>query len=179
MDLGSFFLLIALLILVAAFIVRPLLDRKALGVSEEEQSLSTWLARRDRVLDALQELDFDFKLGKIPEADYPSQRAMLLQQGADILKHLDTLTPPAPQPILPADALEAAIAARRSQTLAAAGNGNAGAGPISLPDDDIETMLAARRRTRKAKFSGFCAQCGNPLQANDQFCSKCGAKARL
>lgn len=172
MDLGSLFLLIALFIFVAAFIARPLLERKAVGVTEEEQSLSAWLARRDRVLDALQELDFDFKLGKIPEVDYPAQRALLLQQGADILKHLDTLRP---QPLPHDEALEAAIAARRAQTL----NGNHQPAPntIHLPDDEIETMLAARRRNRKVKSAGFCPQCGHPLQSDDKFCSKCGAKA--
>lgn len=172
MDLGSLFLLIALLILVGAFVARPLIERKAMEVSEEEQSLSTWLARRDRVLDALQELDFDYKLGKIPETDYPTQRATLLQQGADILKHLDTLQP---QPRRRStDSLETAIAARRQQV--GATNGNVSNG-VPLPDDDIETILAARRRTHKSKFTGFCAQCGNPLHANDKFCSKCGAKA--
>ncbi|NUM44212.1 MAG: zinc ribbon domain-containing protein [Anaerolineales bacterium] len=170
MDLGSLFILLALLIFVAAFIARPLMDRRAVEVSKEEQTLSTWLARRDRVIDALQELDFDYKLGKIPEIDYPSQRATLLQQGADILKHLDTLQPQHPHA---QDTLEAAITARRMQ---ATGNGTSTA-PISMPDDDIETLLATRRRARKSKFSGFCTQCGHPIQANDKFCSKCGAKA--
>ena len=33
------------------------------------------MAERDRVINSLQELDFDFKLGKIPEEDYPVQRS--------------------------------------------------------------------------------------------------------
>jgi hypothetical protein len=173
MDLGSIFLLIALLIFVAAFIVRPLLERKSVAVSEEEQNLSTLLARRDRVLDALQELDFDFKLGKIPENDYPVSRAALLKQGAEILRMLDTYQPQhhtqAP------DALESAIAARREQRLAMASNGNNNANVVHHPDDDIEALLATRRRTRKAKSAGFCSQCGHPIQLNDKFCSKCGA----
>ncbi|GAB4580245.1 MAG: hypothetical protein Fur0022_29840 [Anaerolineales bacterium] len=180
MDLGSLFLLIALFILVAAFVIRPIIEHHAVEVSEQEQALSTWLARQDRVLDALQELDFDYKLGKIPEADYPAQRTMLLQQGAEILKQLDALQPRRHQP---ADALEAAIAARRAQTTALAENG--GVVPNGMPpseghpsDDKIEMLLAERRRERKTKFSGFCSQCGNPLQASDKFCSKCGTKAQ-
>ena len=54
------------------------------------------MAERDRVINSLQELDFDFKLGKIPDEDYPAQRAELLQKGADILRKLDALQP---QPI--------------------------------------------------------------------------------
>ncbi|HLF88982.1 MAG TPA: zinc ribbon domain-containing protein [Anaerolineales bacterium] len=170
MDLGSLFFLIALFILVAIFIARPLLDRKAVGVTEEEQAFSTWLARRDRVLDALQELDFDYKLGKIPEADYPVSRAALLQQGAEILKIMDASQP---QPKSHPDALEAAIAARREQLLASPGNGIHN-NTVHHPDDDIEALLATRRRTRKTKSAGFCSQCGHPIQTNDKFCSKCG-----
>ena len=170
MDLGSLFFLIALFILVAIFIARPLLDRKAVGVTEEEQAFSTWLARRDRVLDALQELDFDYKLGKIPEADYPVSRAALLQQGAEILKIMDASQP---QPKSHPDALEAAIAARREQLLASPGNGIHN-NTVHHHDDDIEALLATRRRTRKTKSAGFCSQCGHPIQTNDKFCSKCG-----
>jgi len=172
MDLGSIFFLLALFILVAVFIVRPLFDRKAIGVTEEEQALSTWLARRDRILDALQELDFDYKLGKIPEADYPASRAALLQQGAEILKMLDASQT---QRDTHPDALEIAIAARREQSLASSGNGSQ-INTVHHPDDEIEALLATRRRTRKTKSAGFCSQCGHPIQTNDKFCSKCGAK---
>jgi len=187
MDLGSLLFLLALLILTAAFIARPLLERKAVAVSEEEQTLSALLARRDRILDALQELDFDYKLGKIPEGDYPQSRAALLQQGADVLKRLDTYQPQ--RDAQTPDALETALAARRSQTLAHAGNGNPpplyplpvprGRPTPNPPDDDIETLLAARRRERKTKSAGFCSQCGHPIQANDKFCSKCGHTVQL
>jgi NADH pyrophosphatase NudC (nudix superfamily) len=171
MDLGSIFLLLALLILVAVFIARPLLEHKAVGVSEEEQTLSALLARRDRVLDALQELDFDFKLGKIPELDYPAQRTNLLQQGAEVLKKLDTLQA---HPTQATDVLEFAIAARKAQSVAIKENGSPPSNVVRHPDDDIESLIAARRRQRKTKSAGFCPQCGHPIQTNDKFCSKCG-----
>ena len=176
MDLGSIFLLLALFIFVAAFIIRPLLEHKSVAVSEEEQTLSTLLARRDRVLDALQELDFDYKLGKIPEADYPISRTALLKQGADIIKMLDAHQPQ--QRAGTADALEAAIASRREQSLAQTGNGTHTPKMVQLPDDNIENLLAARRSTRKSKSAGFCSQCGHPIQASDKFCSKCGASQK-
>jgi NADH pyrophosphatase NudC (nudix superfamily) len=176
MDLGSIFTLLALLILVAAFIIRPLLERKSITVTEDEQKLSSLLAHRDRVLDALQELDFDYKLGKIPESDYPISRTKLLQQGAEVLKMLDTHQAQPGTQI--SDALESAIAARREQMLATAGNGNHIPNTLHHPDDDIEAMLASRRRARKNRSAGFCAQCGHPTQANDKFCSKCGANVK-
>ena len=74
MDLGSIFLIIALLMLVALYVAQPLVKRKSKIVSEEEQQRSALLAERDRILDALQELDFDHQLGKVPAKDYPGQR---------------------------------------------------------------------------------------------------------
>jgi len=41
----------------------------------------------------LKELDFDNSLGKIPLEAYPQQRLSLVQQGAEILRKLDQLTP--------------------------------------------------------------------------------------
>ena len=78
MDFGSFLLILGLLILVGLYISKPLLERTATIVSAEEQELSALQAERDRILTALQELDFDHTLGKIPEESYPNQRKMLL-----------------------------------------------------------------------------------------------------
>ena len=66
MDIGSIFLILAILVLVVVYIAQPLLQRNAASVSDEEQEYSALLAERDRILNILQELDFDHTLGKIP-----------------------------------------------------------------------------------------------------------------
>ncbi len=134
------------------------------------------------MINALQELDFDYALGKVPEEEYPAQRAILVQQGVEVLRRLDEL-----QGVSGAQEvdmrLEAAIAARRADThrmqAALAGNG-ASAMRASLrpagPDDDLEALIASRRRQRTEKAAGFCPQCGEPVQKSDRFCPKCGTK---
>ncbi len=89
MDLGSIFILLSLLILTALYIGRPLYERGATTVSPVEHKHSALLAERDRILDALSELDFDHDLGKIPEGDYPLRRKQLVQRGAEVLRQLD------------------------------------------------------------------------------------------
>ena len=180
MDIGSILILLALLLLVGIFIARPIIEHKGKIVSEEEHELSSLLAERDRTLNALKELDFDFTLGKIPEEDYPIQRARMLQYGADILRKLDTYTgQPAADTVK--DPLEQAILERRTamQPVTAAGalvaNGN-GTNHVILPDDQLEAKIAERRRNRKGKAAGFCHQCGSPLQQSDRFCPRCGNK---
>jgi hypothetical protein len=165
MQLTAVFFTLAILVLVAIYLYAPFMERRARRVTEEEHELSALMAERDRVINSLQELDFDFKLGKIPEEDYPTQRSSLLQKGADILRRIDSL---APQPASAQDAdarIEKAIAARRADA------------PVAKPelsDDDVESMIAARRKTRKEKSSGFCPKCGKPVMMSDRFCPSCG-----
>jgi hypothetical protein len=177
MDIGSILILFALLLLVGLFIARPILERKSSAVSMEEHELSSLLAERDRALTALQELDFDYKLGKIPEEDYPAQRALILQYGAGILRQLDAYQPQAAASSAE-EQLEMVIAARRVEKTGVATQGGNGSNPaLSIaPDDSLEVLIANRRRSRQGKTAGFCHQCGSPLQQSDHFCPRCGNK---
>ena len=75
MDLGAIFLLISVAVLTGLFIARPFIERRRIfSVSASNQELSSLLAERDRLIGALQELDFDHTLGKIPASDYPAGR---------------------------------------------------------------------------------------------------------
>lgn len=186
---GSILLILAVAVIVVLFISRPFLqsrpgaDDKAVSEAVIEQQarehqLSALMAERDRVLLALQELDFDYGMGKVPEDDYPYQRAVLLKTGADTLRRLDTLQAEMGSPAIQTtveDRIEAAVAARRADSAArrptvatAAAGGNGGL------TDDIENLIAERKRERKEAAVGFCPKCGKPLQKSDKFCSRCG-----
>jgi hypothetical protein len=123
------------------------------------------MAERDRVINSLQELDFDFKLGKIPEDDYPIQRSTLLQKGADILRKIDSLAPQATSVQDTETRLERAIAARRA---------DASLARVEVTDDDLESMILSRRKNRSNKSAGFCPKCGKPVMVTDRFCPSCG-----
>jgi rubrerythrin len=162
MQLVSIFLALGIAVFVGLFLYAPFLERRARRVTAEEHELSSLLAERERALSALQELDFDYKLGKVPEEDYPIQRANLLQKGAEILKRLDELAPQT-SPADNDDRVERAIAARRRKTAAA-----------NISDDDIESLIAKRRRGRTTKSAGFCPSCGKAVMTSDRFCPSCG-----
>ena len=202
MDIGSIFLILALLLLVGLFVSRPLFERRAVAVSREEHELSFLMAERDRILTALQELDFDHSLGKIPAEDYPGQRAALLQRGADILRQMDQYGDKVSEADWEAQ-MEAAIAARRRETGRQAqrrrtpwqsraavvadddkveddnqveDDDQVKAHDHVEADDDLEAQIAARRRSKREKAAGFCPQCGRAVQKSDQFCPKCGER---
>ena len=188
MDLGSIFLVLALTIVVSLFISRPFFEQKTVlagkTFDQEEHEISSLLAERDQVLDALQELDFDYALGKIPEQEYPAQRKTLLDRGANILRELDSReSADDAVPVGNIDArLEAAIESRRADISGdntsipgTESEAVSAATAIVDPDDDLEVMIANRRRNRNDKSAGFCPKCGGPVQKSDQFCPKCGA----
>jgi hypothetical protein len=165
MDLAAVLLLFALLLVVGLFVAAPLLGGRAPLTPRESPELSSLMAERDRVITALQELDFDFKLGKIPEQDYPVQRGNLLQKGAAILRRLDALTPAPPDG-------SGAIGDTEGRLEQIAAGPRPGAQPVG--DDKIESMLAARRAARRAQSAGFCPRCGKPILTTDKFCPNCG-----
>jgi hypothetical protein len=193
MLLGSIFLLLAFLVLVVLFISRPFFEAKVSSVeyasSSDEHDLSSALADRDRILNTLHELDFDYDLGKIPEEDYQQQRSMLLEEGVLTLKMLDEMQGDAGEGA-GEDRIETELGTRRYP----AGSGLDGAqvkgagthpgtgspvndSPVQHdPNDELEAMLANRRRSRQEKAAGFCPNCGGPLAKSDQFCPRCGAK---
>jgi rubrerythrin len=165
MELTAIFFSLAVLILVGLYLYSPFMERRARRVTEEEHELSALMAERDRVINSLQELDFDYKLGKIPEEDYPGQRSTLLQKGADILRKIDSLAPQISSAQDTEARLERAIAARRA---------DASLARVEVTDDDIESMIAARRKSRRDKSAGFCPKCGKPVMVTDRFCPSCG-----
>jgi hypothetical protein len=47
---------------------------------------------------------------------------------------------------------------------------------VAAPDEDLEVLLANRRRVRQDESAGFCPKCGSAVQKADKFCPKCGNK---
>jgi len=162
MQIVSIFLALGIAVFVGLYLYAPFLERRARRVTAEEHELSALLAERERALNALQELDFDYKLGKVPEEDYPTQRLNLLQQGAEILRRMDALATPKSHSSEDLD-IERAIASRRTQ--AAASN---------LTDDELESLILKRRKGRITKTAGFCPNCGKAVMVSDKFCPSCG-----
>lgn len=175
MDIGALFLTLAVATLVAMYLAQPYLERRTKIVSAEELEYFQLLAERDRYINALKELDFDYEMGKVPEEEYPNQRAGLLKKGTDALRKLDEYE--GTQDTSAEDRLEAVIAARRADATDALANAPKVA-PGMDADDELESLIAARRSKRKAKSGGFCPNCGHAVLATDKFCTNCGKKTK-
>ena len=166
MDIAAIFFTLAVVTLVGMYVGQPFIQRRGHRATQADHAYSTLMAEYDRAVNTLQELDFDNSLGKVPAEDYPRQRAELLAKGADLLRKLDAMRPK--ETGRDAESrMEAAVASRRADASAK--------GTVTvLDDDDLESMIAARRKTRKDKSAGFCPKCGKPILASDRFCPSCG-----
>ena len=159
MEPAAIFLLLILMAIIVIFVSRPFFKRRQARAEDGNNELSSLLAERERLLSALQELDFDHTLGKIPAEDYPTQRAALLKKGADVLRQLDAITP---------------VARKRMEINRNRDKGDIKQAPM-LTDDDVEDLLSKRRNIKKDKTAGFCPTCGKPVLESDIFCPSCGS----
>jgi predicted nucleic acid-binding Zn ribbon protein len=153
MDPIIFVLLAAVLIGAAFYLVAlPLLqharrsDAPSLEYSTEQERLDELLAQRAAAFQALRELNFDHKVGKITDEDFVAFEANLKQHAANTLRALDAWEAQADDDL---DLeMEAEIEARRA-ALADRTNGHDAGAP--------------------------CPVCGKPAAVDDRFCAGCGA----
>ena len=158
MDPIVFVLLAAALIAIAFYLVAlPLLQHArrtsapALESSTEQERLTELLAQREAAFQALRELSFDHKVGKISDDDFVAFEANLKEHAAHTLRALDEWEAEADDEL---DlAMEAEIQARRA-ALAYGANGHG-----------IEPAAPAAP----------CPACGKPASSSDKYCSGCGA----
>lgn len=157
MDSIVLIILAAALIGVAFYVVAlPLLraprgaTSHAEAASGEQERLAELLAQRDAAFQALRELNFDHRVGKISDEDFSAFEANLKRHAAETLRALDAWEAEAVSDI--DTVMERAISTRKS-TL--------GGAPGSAP------ALSLGGRT--------CGRCGEPAVASDRFCGKCGS----
>lgn len=139
--------ILAAVVLVLAFagLAYPLYVSRPRAQRAGSLALGELTAQRDGVYAMLRDLDQDYQIGKLDETDYRARREKYLGRATAVLRQIDA---------------EQGVK-----------------GPPIVEDDAIEQEVAALRRARQERGSapaGFCRHCGQPHQAGDSFCAKCG-----
>jgi cell division protein FtsN len=191
--------IVALLIAAAAlaYVVWPLFKPGPAPLLVEDDQLTALLGRKDAVMQAIKDLEFDYRVGKLSEEDFQQYDQRLRRQAVALLQQIDQV---APETASVDAAVEAQIAGRRKvrKTVPAV------AAATNL-DADLEAQIAARRKRRAtapapvakeaaAAANGatvaqpaaavaadgqgvkvaFCTNCGNALEPQHKFCANCG-----
>jgi len=148
----------------AAYVLWPMLSRAAPEVALEDDRLTELISRKDSLMVAIKDLEFDHQVGKLSEEDFQRFNFRLRQQAIGYLQQIDKL---APQSAQLDDALEAEIARlRKTHPAAVSANGHT---PLAAPSPvPTKTAPPAAR---------FCTNCGQPLAPTHKFCANCGTAA--
>jgi hypothetical protein len=170
-------ILIGLVVLaaIAVYVSRPLLPSRRAAQSGGVDALSLE-AQRESLYTQIKELDLDHATGKVNEADYTRLRAELVAQAAEVWRQIDGVVQPA-APIAAKSASSATPSAEDDlEAVIAARRKTRSAAAPKPTDAAVEAAVAVRRKTAAPASSGLvCPQCGKPISADDAFCAKCGA----
>jgi len=181
-------LLIALLLSLAAvaWAAWPLLKPGPPAVIVEDDKLVELLGRKDAVVAAIKDLEFDYNVGKLSTDDYERYDQRLRRQAVGLMQQIEQI---APESVSLDSALEAQIVARRmihaeAPGINAAAKGN-GAG---MPTEVVDSPPIAAATAASASSQGispvvsatdaggakYCTQCGTRLEPSYRFCAACG-----
>ncbi|MCL4264208.1 MAG: zinc-ribbon domain-containing protein [Anaerolineae bacterium] len=155
MTIGSVLLGGALLLLVALYVLWPLLHRTP-TTPAPRSSHQRLLAQKEALLAEISALDFDYETGKLPAELYQLQRPAMVAEAAAVWQQMESLPP-----VETADeAIEAAIAQLRGR----------------MPTAQAVSAPAVPVARGGNGYGRFCTQCGSAIDPDDRFCTHCGYK---
>jgi rubrerythrin len=153
----------ALLSLIAlAYVIAPLVKPGPAVIVVEDERLTELIGRKDALLTAIKELDFDYQVGKLSEEDYRRFDERLRRQAIGLLQQIEKA---APESADLDQMLEAEIARRRKTR------------DRTIPMAQEQASLRQPAAIAKEGKVRFCTNCGQPLGSHHKFCANCGAPA--
>ena len=122
-------------------------------------------SRKDSLLTAIKDIEFDYGLGKLTRDDFEELNGKYRLEAASLLKEIDSIAGAATPAELEEDALEEEIRAERKKFL------------MPYDDEEIEReILRAREASWARAAERYCTKCGTAAGEEDLYCSRCGAK---
>jgi zinc-ribbon domain len=169
MDGLTLWVTVALAVLISLlaifFAISPLLQPGRSSAVLEDDKLVELLGRRDSAMQAIKDLEFDYRVGKISQEDYQRLDQRLRRQAIGLMQQLEKV---APASATLDEELESIIAQFRQTGVAPASNSvtpnESPTAPSPLPAAISDSSPATR----------FCTECGKPVEAGHKFCAFCG-----
>jgi hypothetical protein len=142
-------------LLAIAYAVAPLLAPGRATLVVEDDKLAELLGRKDAALQAIKDLEFDYRLGKMSQEDYQRLDQRLRRQAIGLMQQIEKI---APATASLDEQLESIIAQFRQTSPA----------PVAVPPGAAGVDAVAPQTAR------FCTHCGKPLEPGHKFCAYCG-----
>jgi hypothetical protein len=152
-------------LLAVGYVVWPLLQPGPTLPLVDDDRLADLLVRKDTLLRAIKELEFDHEMGKVSEEDYQRFAARLRRQALGIMEQIDKVAPASA-------ALDAKLEGEIAHFRQVQANTASDLAESSARNGGIRRDEAASAASTGAKY---CSQCGKPVGPNHKFCAECGA----
>ncbi|OGE24340.1 MAG: hypothetical protein A3J42_01455 [Candidatus Dadabacteria bacterium RIFCSPHIGHO2_12_FULL_53_21] len=163
-------LALAIALLAALFISMPFFFKSKTAGGDEyfpdprAEKTKELGSRKDSLLTAIKDIEFDYGLGKLTREDYEELHGKYRMEAAGLLKEIDSLGAGASADGGSED-IEREIRAERGKFVS------------SYDDEEFEKeILRAREVSWNDGPERFCTKCGSGCAQDDLYCSKCGAK---
>jgi hypothetical protein len=177
------FIILALILSIGALaaVAYPVLARARsprLAVVSAQERLEELLAQRDAAYQALRELNFDHRVGKITDDDFTAFEDNLKHVAAAALRALDEFEGEVDTDL--DSYIERTVAARRAALAGAEPARSCPAcGHAATPDDKFcagcgASLSAAAAPPPSTAAAAHCPHCGKPVSPADRFCASCG-----
>ncbi|MCX7669183.1 MAG: zinc ribbon domain-containing protein [Anaerolineae bacterium] len=172
-----FIVLAVLLSAVALFAVAyPILQRASSPrptAASAQETLEELLAQREAAFQALRELHFDHRVGKITDEDFAAFEANLKLHAAETLRALDRWEAEADAQL---EGLISRELRRRRAALGPTGRRCPACGRPAEPEDKFCAGCGAALPVSAPPPTALaCPACGHDYQPGDRFCAGCGA----
>ena len=141
----------------------PFLGRRVNG-DAARKPIAPWddlVSQRDTTYQALKELEFEYNLGNLSDADYADLRERYRTQAAGVLQKLDTAT----ADVGPEEAPPAVLAGSPEMACPSCHE--------AIVEGDTYCARCGER------LGAHCRDCGEPVLEKDRFCPACGQRLEV
>ncbi len=151
---------------VVLFVLFPIFARasevsqRPTAIAQERRSLSE---KKDRLYEAIKDIDFEYQAGKLSDTDYKSVRTDCLAQAAEVIARLEEI-----------DESDAAGAKATEEKDSVAVDVASGPSCPSCEQKNPAGAQFCMSCGSKMTSLANCPQCGTELQKEAHFCTACG-----
>lgn len=174
-----------------AWTLWPLLDKTPAPVLVEDDRLAEMIARKEAVIAAIRDLEFDYRVGKLTEEDYQRYDQRLRRQAIGYMQQIEQIAPASTElergieaeiarhrRVPDGSAVASSVAAQVTATPGMAAPSRAAPSRAAAGERVAAVALPASPTPQTPRTNGssprFCTNCGQPLQTGNKFCAHCG-----
>ena len=162
---------VVLFVLFPIFARASEVSRRPTAVAQERRDLSE---KKDRLYEAIKDVEFEYQAGKLSDADYKSSRTDFLTQAAEVIARLDEIAESAAVGAKVTPERDSATVERAEESAPESNDAASGPSCPSCKQQNPEGAQFCLHCGGTMTSATHCPQCSAELQKEARFCTACG-----